>query len=524
MTRPPTVLVVGAGASGSLFARRLLDRSEAHVIVLESGPVWWTAEDAPPAVRNASRLEAAVPGQPFNETYRVWLRDTVPYDIVRGRTLGGSTAINGAYCVQAPPEDWNRWALQIGDARWADDAVRAARRAVETDREFGEQPGHGESGPVSITRSSLDHPLGRAFLAAAVAHGGVPFDDVVGVPPPSIGALPRNHTHGVRMNAGWSALYPVRDSPRLEVRGQHRVHRLLVQHNRDQPQVVGVTGVTDSGESFEYLADHVVVTAGALESAALLLRSGLGPERDLHERGISVLHDLPAVGAQSADHPSVRLDWWPSPDHSDLGVGVDPFFLVAQLGHSTLGEHAGIPAIVEVLPVARPLPELLVPQSPGLGGAQPSPHSVLLSLMTPLARGTLRLVSADPTVAPEVHCNALTHPGDVAALFQGALWVEEVLGDTAFSPLFGSLVSPPSEAVDHEEWLLQHLGTSYHMTSTVPAGPPGQGAVDSRGRVYGVSGLRVADVSILPDGPTRGPAHTAMTLGVLAADWLIDEL
>ena len=294
------VVVVGAGTSGCALAARLADAGR-RVLLLEAGSV--PVGDWPSDIRDATSLAAAAPGHPANWDLAAEVLPGRSVRVPRGRIAGGSSALNAAVWMRATRRDLDGWAA-AGNPLWAHDEVLPAFRRSETDADYGTLPGHGADGPVPVRRLPSPSVLADAFAAASAELGFPAEPDKNGDAAPGHGPIPFNVDGGVRINTAMAYLAPRRGLPALTVRGGVAVRRVLVERGR----AVGV--LTDGGP---VTAGEVVLSAGAVGSAHLLLASGLGPAAELAAAGIGVVADLPGVGAASSDHPIVYVPYRPAP-------------------------------------------------------------------------------------------------------------------------------------------------------------------------------------------------------------------
>lgn len=462
------VVVVGAGGSGIPLAVRLAEAG-ASVLLLESGD--WPRGPGTPATR-----VAGASGGPHRREYRVELRPDRPWQLHRGRVMGGSTAVNGGYFIRARTRDFERWAV-AGGAHWSPDAVLPLLRALESDQQFTDPSLHGVAGPMPVTRSP-HHPLSEELTAAALALG-IPADpDKNAQATPGVGPVPMNDRNGHRVStaAGYLSGAPPAG---LMVRTGIEALRVRISNGR----ALGVEttqGFVPAGE--------VVLSAGAIGSAHLLLLSGIGPAADLARWGLPVSADLP-VGVGLADHPQVVLEASP-PDPAHLPP--DPASWLGVAVHLTSPGHPD-PGNLELL-------QSLLPPSALVAGTDTGARSCLfISDLTPSRRGSLSLTSADPRVPPRVRLGHLASAPDRARLRHGVVIGRHLLG------------LPESDDAAVDRWVEQHLGTSVHTCATAPMGS----VTDGEARVLGLSGLRVVDTSILPTAPARGPANTAVLIGEL---------
>lgn len=508
----PDVLVVGAGGAGAALAARLSEDPGREVLLLEAGPV--PRSGFPPESLDARLVPGARPGHPFVRTHPAHLTPDRPYAAPRGRVLGGSTTVNGGYFVRARREDFDRWAAATGEALWSYERVLPFLRALENDLDLGAGPLHGDRGPVRIRRTGLGHPAAGAFRRAALELGFPEEPDKNAQDAPGFGPLPSNAVGGRRINTGLAYLLGVLDRPNLTVTGDCAVRSVVVAKGR-------ATGVVAErgGRRTVVEAGEIVLCAGALASPHLLHLSGIGPAEDLARLGVPVVQDLPAVGAALSDHPQIVVEWTPrralpEPSGSWLGGALH----LSSAG----GEHPGDLEILQSLvPVAG-----LVGGTAAVPGA---PLAFLASVQTPRRSGRLRTVSADPDAPPRVDYGYLETAADRGRLREAVRTTAALVCSGAFGEVSSGLAGVDAATLDDDDaldrWIRARLGTSQHTCGTVPMGRADgpSSAVDAYGRVHGVSGLRVADTSILPTAPLRGPAATAVLIGELMSRALLEE-
>ncbi len=480
------VVVVGAGTAGCALAARLADDGR-RVLLLEAGPLPPAVHDWPVEVRDPASLAATAPGHPLNWDLAAEVTPGRAVRVPRGRIAGGSSALNAAVWIRAPRADLDGWAA-AGNPLWAYDAVLPAFRRSESDADFGSSPLHGSGGPVPVRRLGGPAPLADAFAAASAELGFAAVEDENGDAGPGHGRIPFNVDGGVRINAAMAYLAPRRRLPALTVRSGVVVRRILVEGGR----AVGV--LTDDGP---VPAGEVVLSAGAVGSAHLLLVSGLGPAADLAAAGIDVVADLP-VGAASSDHPIVYLPYRPA-----AGVPVPALPLHGVL-HATVSGGE-----VELLPWLRPF------------GTDPEPM-IGIGLQHPVARGRLTLDPRDPAGPPRLAYRYLADPADRRGLREGVRLAAALLRTTAVAGTAGPSDALPDAIRDDDAaldaWIAARVGTAVHLSATAPMGSDDGAVVDQHLRVRGVAGLRVADTSVLPAVPSRGTAATAVMIGERAAE------
>ncbi|NLA09511.1 MAG: mycofactocin system GMC family oxidoreductase MftG [Microbacteriaceae bacterium] len=499
-------IVIGAGAAGAPLAARLSEDRAREVLVIEAGSV---SASFAPELLDGSTVQAAAPGHPANWAYPAELAPGAPYLVARGRVLGGSSTINGGGFVRPRPEDCAAWAAAAGPA-WSYEALLPVMRALERDLDFGAGPLHGDAGPIPVRRPAQRNPAARAFTAAAIERGFRTEPDKNAPGMPGVGPIPSNIVDGVRVNTGLAYLADARSRPGLRLLGDTPARRLVFRGTR----AVGVE--TDAGVLY---ADEVVLCAGSIGSTQLLLASGIGPRAQLEALGITVVADLP-VGQAFSDHPHVTLSWRAS---RHLGSPSERFAFATALNFfSGIRGVAGARDFaatgdLEILLAVKPIDYLLSGVVPDAAEPDGEAFQLIVSLQGPEGRGTITLASADPRVPPRIEYHYLESAIDRARLRVGIRTAAAVLRAEAFAPVFAGLRDLDEHTLEDDAlldaWIRAHLGTALHLSGTAPMGT----VTDGVGRVRGTQGLRVADTSILPVVPTRGPSATAVLIGEVIA-------
>ncbi|MFB0619104.1 GMC family oxidoreductase [Streptomyces sp. AGS-58] len=482
------VVILGGGVAGCVLASRLSEDPARTVCLVEAGPDYgpdWRSW--PPKLLDAHAL-------PRDD---VWERRTEVHRI-RARVLGGSSCINGCWHTWGSAADHEQWA-EAGGSRWSEAAMEPYRqRAVRQMR----------------LRNVPDRELnvfGRAALAAARELGYREVDmgtsGAPGCGTPLINAL-----DGVRWNAAFAYLADARSRPNLTILADALADRLVVRGGR----VRGAEVVVD-GRRETLTADTYLAACGALGSAGLLLRSGLGPAEHLRQTGIRPEADLPGVGANLTDQPGVFLPLTPTPELNAALAAKDE---VGELYVSRMLVRASSTVCPEntwdlhILPTAG---------DPLFGSLPHGEYEAGVSafLMKPTSRGTVRLRSADPAAPLDIDPAFLSDPDghDMAALRSGLEIAERMAVTAALKPLAGPPPGRPSCELTDDQ-LRARLGTYWHPVGTCAMGPSDDplAVVDGEGRVRGVAGLRVADASILRTVPAANTQLPVLAAAELLAD------
>ncbi|RDW17342.1 mycofactocin system GMC family oxidoreductase MftG [Oceanobacillus arenosus] len=538
------VIVIGSGSAGGTLAARLSEDADRRVLLIEAGPDYPDSEDFPQDLLNASAMSGAVPGHPNNWGYVGNLTPELPYSVARGKILGGSSSLNGCYFIRGTKADFDRW-VEAGNTEWSYDKVLPYYKKLENDLNFGETEHHSGEGPVPIYRE-LEKPYSvtKAFYQACEELGFVWEEDKNAGGEPGYGPVPLNAVDGMRINTGLAYINPIRNRSNLVVSGETLALRIIF----NGKQAIGVE-VERKGSKEIIYGDEIVLSAGAFNSPHLLMLSGIGSKEELEAAGVEVLHHLPGVGKGFTDHPDVQLGYKPK---QALGPDEQRDNLQAVLNFTSLGsEH---PGDLEIMPMYKAFGEAMLGGSgskfKGVTDIIRRPNQTLKSmkgiskrrfiqqalhqgdlfivvgLQYSKGRGDITLTSSDPKVQPKIDYNYLENEYDLSRLREGMRLTVEILKSEAFKPYFKKLTEIDDATLNDDDklnaWMRSHLATAIHASGSAKMGPSDDpnAVVDQYGKVHGINGLWVADTSIFPQVPSRGPAATAIMVGERIADFI----
>jgi choline dehydrogenase len=500
-TRGFQTVVVGAGSAGTVVAARASERADHDVLLLEAGPDYGPGRALP------SDLADGTLNSLFMHDWGLRHRPTPRHPLFRyprGRVVGGSSAVNTCIALRGQPEDFDEWA-DLGLSEWGWNACLPYFKRLERDLDF-DDPWHGRSGPLPIRRHPPDEwvPWQAAFLDACQRLGLPECADHNR--PGSYGAGPHamNKIRGRRISVAEAYLTAeVRRRPNLTVRGDCLVRRILFRGRR----AVGVEferyGVVQTVS-----ADQVVVSAGAIATPGLLLRSGVGPRKDLDRLGVERVSVNEGVGARLLDHAGSALLFRP---RSGVAGARDP--LIQNL-YRFRARAGGDWNHMQLQPgTAMPI------RLPAVVG---SVVSLMAPLGKPRSQASLRYPSADPRARPDIRSHMLQDPVDAAQVVEALELGIDLYERSSMRELAVPLWPRQLRRENLEDHVRTVCDSGYHPCGTVPMGPEGApwAACDGRGRVRGTERLLVADASLMPTITSSNTNLPTIMIGERIGEWV----
>lgn len=533
MSQTVDYIVVGAGSAGCVLANRLSESGQHSVCLLEAGP-----PDSYPWIH----IPIGYGKTMFHKTVN-WGFYTDPDPNMldrriywpRGRTLGGSSAINGLIYVRGQRQDYDHWAA-LGNAGWSWDECLPYFRKLENN-DLGTGPTHGTDGPLNASSITTPHPLVDAFVGAGQALGLPVRNDFNTGDQEGVGYYQLTTRKGWRCSTAVAYLRPARQRPNLRVETEAHTTAIIFEGRR----AVGVRYM-QNGRLHTLLARReVLLSAGALQSPQLLQLSGVGPAPLLRSLGVNVVHALPGVGENLQDHLQVRLIYevaQPITTNDQLRtltgkarMGLE--WLLQRKGPLAIGINQGA-MFCRALPDESATPDTqfhFSTLSADMAGGNVHPFSgctYSVCQLRPESRGSVRIRTTNPFDAPSMQPNYLSTDLDRRTTVAAVKYARRVAQTAPMRGLMKREFRPGADVRTDDEILhfcREYGATIFHPSGTARMGPADDpmSVVDARLRVHGIAGLRVIDCSIMPTLVSGNTNVPVVMVAERAADFILED-
>ncbi|MCL1476223.1 GMC family oxidoreductase N-terminal domain-containing protein [Marinobacter sp. M3C] len=527
-------IVVGSGAAGAIVASRLSENSDNNVCLLEAGQ-----SDRHPFIHIPAGFIKTI----FNPKL-AWQFHTegdektndrsIP--IPQGKTLGGSTAINGLVFNRGQQEDYDRWA-DLGNTDWDYESVLPYFKRIEKCEFSVDQRYRSQDGVVPISRVSWKNPVCEAFLKSAQERGIPLNEDYNGASQAGVGYFQRTISNGFRVSTASTYLKRARSRPNLHIQTRSQATRIIL----DGKKAVGVEFYNARKKKYESLfaKKEVIISAGAINTPKLLQLSGIGDPDLLKSLDIATQHPLPGVGKNLMDHYSVRVAYGVK-NSSTINEEARGWRLGRQIVRWLLKRPSVLSLSPSLVHIFWKSDDTL--DSPDLQGVF-TPASYKKGYVgvlddypgmtcgfwqhKPQSRGVVKIRSKDPMVAPIVQPNYLSHPDDLEVLIKGIKLARSIVAASGLDHYRQEETFPGASVRSDEElrdFAREYGVSSYHLNGTAKMGPATDpdAVVDHQLKVHGIRGLRIVDSSIMPEITSSNICAPSMMIGEKGADMIMN--
>lgn len=523
-------VIVGAGSAGCVLAKRLSEGGQNNVLIVEAGPM-----DRNLMIHIPAGVYSVYNNPKLNWNYKTEdepALDDRNVDIPRGRVVGGSSSINSMVYMRGHPIDYDRWADEFNLPKWSFAQCLPYFKAGETS-DRGADTWRGDSGPLSVSRGSLVNPLYDAFLEAGAQAGQGSSDDLNGYKPEGVARLDSTKKNGRRCSAAVAHLRPALKRSNVTLVTDAMVNRILVEGNR-------ATGIEfeHKGQTCDVrVSKEVILSGGSINSPQLMMVSGIGPADHIRAHDIKVAVDLPGVGQNLQDHPTVHIQY-ACREPVSIHKVANPLHKVAagvQWGLARTGVAAS--SIWEAGGLIRSNAHVTYPNIQyhfgpigvsyqGNKMKLEQAFTVCIDQLRPTSVGHIALKSRNPRDKPSLHFNYMATEHDRREMIEGVRAAQDLVSQQAFDKYRGAPIDAMQDAKTDDDILAAirtMTETDYHPCGTCRMGSDAMAVVDEEMRVHGIEGLRVVDASVMPQVISANLNAPTQMIAARAADFILGQ-
>ncbi len=521
-------VVVGGGSAGCVIASRLTEDPGVSVCLLEAG-----GPDSSVMVRAPLGFAAGAPiglnTARYHTVPQAGLNGRLGFQ-PRGKVMGGSSSINAMVYIRGHRSDFDHWA-SLGNPGWDYASVLPLFKRSENSESVQDAEYRGQGGPLNICHLRSPSVLNEAFLAACEVSGVARTPDPNGAQQDGAWHSQVTQIHGERCNTARAFITPHLGRRNLTVITQAQVSKIDTKNGR----ATGVQFTVGKEKRTVLARKEIVLSAGAYGSPQLLMLSGIGRSADLAPLGIPVVRDLPGVGLNLQDHVNTTLIWRSSRKDAVMGLSLAGVWKIIQAIFEWRSQRTGLITsnAAEAGAFFRTQPHVHAPdielqlvrgivddhnRKTHLGHG----YSLHVTLVRPKSRGQVTLASTDPAQGLKIDPRYFSHPEDMVTLVSGTRRALQIMNAAPLAPFRGALMFPvdADDPADIERLIRRYGDTEYHPCGTCKMGPStdAMAVVDAQLRVHGISGLRVADASVMPTLTTGNTNAATIMIGEKCAD------
>lgn len=523
-------IIVGAGSAGCVLATRLTEDKDVTVLLVEAGLPDYRLDFR---IHMPAALAYPLQGKTYN-----WYFQSEPDPFMnnrrmycpRGKTLGGSSSINGMVYIRGHALDFERWAAETSFADWDYQHCLAYFKKAERFSE-GANTYHGGDGYLGVQRGEMQHPLFGAFVEAGKQAGYAETDDLNGYRQAGFGPMDRTTFNSRRHSTARSYLAEAKNRPNLEVRTRQQINKIVIHNDK----AIGVEIESGGKTKVINASREVIVSAGSIGSPKLLMLSGIGDAEDLQAHGIRPLKHLPGVGQNLQDHLETYVQYackepitlyketkW----YRQLKIGFEWLFLRRGVGASNHFEAGAF--ISSQSRFSHPnLQYHFMPIAMHYDGSEmQGQHGFQAHVgpMRPESRGHVKLANSDPNAPPSILFNYMSTENDRQEMRDAIRLTRDIFQQAAFDEYRAEELAPGVNIQSDDEidnFIRDHAESAMHPSCTCKMGDIANdpmAVVNGEGQVYGFDGLRVIDSSIMPSIVSGNLNATTIMLAEKIAD------